>query len=120
MSEVFFFNDLMHDDGKPTPDIKAAISFLSTEEGGRKGWAKSGYKPNHNFGLPDGREFYVGEIYFDSEKIVYPGETCEATVRFIPGPGLREKLKPGQTWRIQEGGKLVAMGKVLEVIQSLK
>lgn len=107
----------MHNDGKPTLVIRASISFLSTAEGGRKVGFLSGYKPNHNFGLPGGMEFYIGEITFESKQMIHPGETCDAIVRFIPSTGLREKLHPGKTWLIQEGPKLVATGKVLKVVE---
>jgi hypothetical protein len=55
-------------------------------------------------------------VEFDSGETIQPGESRDALIRFIDGPGLREHLKPGHTWRIQEGPTLVATAKVIEVL----
>jgi translation elongation factor EF-Tu-like GTPase len=64
------------------------LSFLSTEEGGRKTEAFSGYRPNHNFGEPSVREFYVGQITFPLNESIKPGQSKEVDIEFLNGPGL--------------------------------
>jgi hypothetical protein len=55
-------------------------------------------------------------VEFDSGETIQPGESRDALICFIDGPGLSEHLKPGRTWRIQEGPTLVATAKVIEVL----
>ena len=112
---AFAFVDLMYSEPQPPLAVKARLSFVRTEDGGRQSEIRSGYRPNHNFGSPDGREFYIGQVDFGDGGI-QPGESREVVIRFIAGPGLKERLHVGQAWRIQEGPKLVATGTVLEVL----
>jgi translation elongation factor EF-Tu-like GTPase len=93
------------------------LSFLSTEKGGRKTEARSGYRQNHNFGLPSGREFYMGEITFAQNESINPGESKEVSIKFINGPGLINALQSGRPWRIQEGPKLVATAVLIEILE---
>ena len=91
------------------------LSFLSTEEGGRKTEAFSGYRPNHNFGGPSAREFYVGQITFPLDESLKPGQSKEVEIEFLNGPGLMDSLRSGKPWRIQEGPKLVATAALIEI-----
>ncbi len=91
------------------------LSFLSTEEGGRKTEAFSGYRPNHNFGEPSGREFYVGQITFPLNESIKPGQSKKVDIEFLNGPGLMDALRSGKPWRIQEGPTLVATAELIEI-----
>jgi hypothetical protein len=55
-------------------------------------------------------------VEFASGELLNPGESREALIQFLRGPGLVEALRPGVTWRIQEGPRLVATGSVIEVL----
>jgi len=111
--EPFAFTDLV-DSGSPIK-VLARVSVLSSESGGRSRPFIHPYRPNHNFGKPDSREFYIGQIELPEGEEVFPGETRELVVKFLSGRGLRELLHVGREWRIQEGAKLVAIARVLEV-----
>ena len=111
---VFF--DLL--DGCPPIRVRASITLLSSESGGKKHPVRKGYSPNHNFGDSTNSEFYVGRLQLDEQDSLAPGETWELVVHFLSGRGLREKFTPGTSWRIQEGAKLVGEGTVLEVLKS--
>jgi translation elongation factor EF-Tu-like GTPase len=102
--------------GAPSIRVRAMLSFLSTEEGGRKTEAFSGYRPNHNFGAANGREFYVGQITFALNESIRPGESKEVEIEFLNGPGLMDALQSGRPWRIQEGPKLVATATLIEIL----
>jgi translation elongation factor EF-Tu-like GTPase len=91
------------------------LSFLSTEEGGRKTEAFSGYRPNHNFGEPSGREFYVDQIIFPLNESIKPGQSKKVDIEFLNGPGLMDALRSGKPWRIQEWPKLVATAELIEI-----
>ncbi len=107
---VFGFHDLL----SPGPSVRvlARVRFLSTSEGGRVSPVSGIYRPNHNFGAPDGREFYIGQIELDGREVL-PGQTHDLCVTFLSGPGLSELLQVGRYWRIQEGARLVATAEVL-------
>jgi translation elongation factor EF-Tu-like GTPase len=112
---VFIATDIMYRDKRPAVRVRAILSVLASEEGGRRIDRRHSWRPNHNFGSPDGRSFYIGQVEFGSDAL-NPGETREVFVEFLDGPGLRENLQSGRTWRIQEGAKLIAAAKVVEVV----
>lgn len=111
------FSDLI-DDGKPI-NIVADIRFLSTDEGGKSCSVRAHYRPNHNFGAPDNPAFYIGQVEIPPGDEIAPGESRRVPIRFLSGPGLRELLFQGREWRIQEGSKLVAVARVVEVHDAL-
>jgi elongation factor Tu len=73
------------------------------------------YRPNHNFGGPDDRQFYIGQVQVPEGEVVQLGETRNLGGWFLNGPGLSELLQVGCQWRVQEGKKLVANAEILEV-----
>jgi hypothetical protein len=99
---------------KGDPDFIGKVTYLTTEEGGRKGYAASGYRPHVKF---DGRkELTSGEQLFVDKDKVFPGETVIAEIRML-SPQLFEKyLFTGQQFEIGEGSKVVGHGEVLEII----
>jgi elongation factor Tu len=109
------FVDLIDKDPRPSIVVRAILRLLRTDQGGRRSAVHSGYRPNHNFGGHDDLEFYIGQIDFQSPDTLELGDSREVFVRFISGPGLREKLQVGRSWRIQEGHRLVGEATVLEV-----
>lgn len=108
-----WFTDRL-DDGPPI-DVVADVRFLSSAEGGKTCPVRAKYRPNHNFGSPDDHVFYIGQIEFHPGDEVAPGESRRVSIRFLSGAGLKELLVPGREWRIQEGTKLVAFARALEV-----
>jgi hypothetical protein len=115
--------------GKPTPmvgqrghtagaviNVRARISFLASDEGERTADVRSTYRPLHNFGGPDNREMWFGQIRLDANDKISPGESREVLIQFNTEPTLLAELKPGRMWRLQEGLQLVATAKVIEVL----
>lgn len=109
------FRDLM----EPGPAIRvlADVTFLSFRDGGEGVVIRAPYRPNHNFGDPDNREFYVGQVELPVGDLMEPGASREVVITFLNGPGLRDLLKSGRSWRIQEGTKLVASARVLSLLE---
>ena len=110
---AFSFVDLLEDG--PPHHVLARVSFLRTEEGGRREPCPERYRPNHNFGDAENRQFYIGQLQIPAGELVSPGETRDLEVVFLNGRGLSELLSVGRRWRIQEGARLVAKAEVLEV-----
>ena len=111
--KAYFFCDNLDTVSNTPIMVRARISVIPKEEDGRIGPFTKGYRPNHNFGGPENKMFFVGEIVIGENEWVYPGETREVLVKFLDVRGLREMLVFGREWRIQEGGKVVANATVL-------
>ena len=97
--------------------VRASIRLLPTAEGGRASPIKGSYRPNHNFFGPDDREMTVGFIELPDGTELYPGESIDLPVTFWNWLGLEGQIYQGREWRIQEGGKLVGIGTILEVLR---
>ena len=101
--------------------VRASIRFLSTEEGGRSSSLSGGgrYRPNHNFFGPDDRDMCIGLIELPEGEQVAPGDTIQTEMTLWIYPTVKAEIGAGRQWRIQEGGKLVAVGKILEVLDPI-
>lgn len=97
--------------------IMAKVSLFATEEGGRHTPVVGGvaFRPNHDFGDPESRSFYIGQINFEKDYLVSPGEERTVEIIFLNVRGLKDLRQVGVEWRIQEGPTLIAMGEVLKV-----
>ena len=98
--------------------VKAKITMKTTAEGGRQNGFKSGYRPNHVFELPDDLQnltTYIGDIQFEDQELIEPGETKIVTVRFLKMQQVEKYIKVGQKWFINEAAWTVGMGEILEV-----
>ena len=114
---MFSFRDLLYAEQRPALNVRASLTLLPGTSHGRRSNSHVRWRPNHNFGAPDGRDFYIGQVEFDDAGAIEPGQTRNVMVRFLDGPGLTEQLVPGRSWRIQEGSVLVATATVIEVIR---
>jgi len=97
-------------------NVRALITFLPSCEGGRTSDVRATYRPLHNFGAPDNREMWFGQMLLGTDDKISPGESREVLVQFNSEPALLAELKPGRVWRIQEGPQLVATAKVIEIV----
>jgi elongation factor Tu len=113
---AFRFTDVMEPAGKEPIRVLARITVVPTELGGREGPFTKSYRPNHNFGGADDRVFYIGQVEVPEGVWIHPGETRELPITFLNVRGLAELLQLGRKWRIQEGGKLVATGEVVALL----
>lgn len=98
--------------------VKAKITMKTTQEGGRQFGFKSGYRPNHVFELPTNLQIlvtYIGDIQFDDQELIEPGETKVITVRFLKMKEVEKYINVGQKWFINEGTRTVGFGEILEI-----
>ena len=94
-------------------DVEAEITFLTTEEGGRKTPAFSGYRPQF---YVDGQDFVVVHKFFDGTEPVYPGQTVKAYLSFTYPEYLVKVLHPGKEFLIREGQRVIARGSVTKIL----
>ena len=99
---------------KTSPDFTATLTYLTTEQGGRKSYATSGYRPHIKF---YGRnELTTGEQLFIQKDKVFPGETITAEIRIIAVTIFKHYLFTGLHFEVGEGSHIVAHGKIIEVL----
>ena len=96
-----------------SPDIIAEVELLSSENGGRKGYALSGYRPAHKVSgdlLTTGHHKYIGK-----EKL-FPGESCTTEIHFLSPEHYPNTLWLGKKIQFQEGDRIVGYATVKEII----
>lgn len=96
------------------PDLEADITFLSTEEGGKKCAVRSNYRPSHDFGLVgmlnDAHHEFVGC------ESVAPGETARSTLWLLAPECQVGRFYPGFEFTVHEANHLVARGVIVAVV----
>jgi elongation factor Tu len=94
----------------PHKKFKAAIYCLSKEEGGRHKPFFNGYRPQFYFRTTD----ITGSVTLSADKqMVMPGDNTDIEVELI-NPIAMDK---GLRFAIREGGRTVASGQVVEIIE---
>ncbi|MFQ3620963.1 MAG: elongation factor Tu [Spirochaetales bacterium] len=95
---------------KPYKKFKGTIYVLSKEEGGRHSPFFSGYRPQFYFRTTD----VTGTVQLPQDKqMVMPGDNTEITVELIYPIAMDKGLR----FAIREGGRTVASGQVIEIIE---
>jgi elongation factor Tu len=110
------FSDQLEPAGEEPIQVLARVEVVKTENGGRKGPFTKAYRPNHNFGSPDNKLFFIGQVEVPEGVWVHPGDSRDLRITFLNVQGLSECLTIGREWRIQEGSKLVASAKLLSFV----
>jgi len=98
---------------KKKSDFIARLKYRTTEEGGRRTPAVSGYRPAVKFPFSDlltsGQQ-----IFLDKEK-VYPGDTVTAEISIISIDHFKYKLSVGQRFDFREGPNIIGTGEIIEI-----
>ena len=97
--------------------VQAKVTLRTTLEGGRQTGIKTGYRPNHVFEYKDGKflNTHMGEILFDHDKVILPGETAFVTVCFVDIPEMEKYITVGRNWFLHEGGRLVGHVEIIKM-----
>ena len=102
--------------------IKAKLTLYSTEHGGRLTGIGTGYRPNHVFEYNKKGEFiqsYIGQINFENEKLILPGETDIVTVEFLNLFGIEELLTIGRKWWIHEAARRIGEAEIIQIYDTI-
>ena len=81
-------------------ELKGTLHLIGTKDGGRQSFILSGYRPSFKI---EGKLF-SGMIILENQGKMYPGETNEAYVYFIPHK-FENKLKQGLNLSFTEGSR---------------
>jgi translation elongation factor EF-Tu-like GTPase len=94
-------------------DLEVEMTFLRTEEGGRSTPAYSNYRPQFYYAGNDyGATFTLIDI--DSAN---PGQTVRACLCVSAPDFLFGKIKEDSEFLVREGGRIVAKGRVLKILE---
>ncbi len=98
------------------PDFVATLTYRTTEQGGRKTPAASGYKPQLRF--PFDIMTTSGQQKFIGKDMIYPGETIDAEIRILSVEYFKHKLEVGMSFEVREGLKITGTGIIKEIINA--
>ncbi|MEM7612467.1 MAG: elongation factor Tu [Pseudomonadota bacterium] len=93
-------------------DIEAELRFLSTEEGGRNGYADSGYQPQFYHQGQD----WISVVVSAEHVRMYPGSEHKVSISFLSPHLIVDCLAVGDEFALREGNKVVARGIVLKIV----
>jgi len=94
------------------PDVEALVTYLSTEDGGRKSAMYEGFSPNHLV-----RDDYLtsGRHEFLDKDVVYPGDTVRVNVWFITPGVYPNTLWVGREISVQEAGHVIGTAGITKI-----
>ena len=96
-------------------DAIAEIRFLTHEEGGRATPVASGYRGQFHYGGGDWDARYT----FAADPAP-PGDVVEAILQFLSPQAHRGRIHAGMEFRVREGSRTVALGRLTWVDESFE
>jgi translation elongation factor EF-Tu-like GTPase len=98
-------------------DFIATLTYRTTEQGGRKTPAKSGYRPQVKFNFDKMQT--SGQQTFIGKELVFPGETVDAEIKIIAVDYFASKLTEGMEFEFREGATVIGTGKIKHIINDI-
>ena len=95
-------------------DFIATLTYKTTEDGGRKTAAKSGYRPHIKFDFDDMQT--SGQQTFIERELVFPGDVVNAEIILLAVEHFEKKLNIGMTFEFREGPTVIGIGKIIHII----
>jgi len=95
------------------PDFTAKLKYLTSEQGGRKTPAHSGYRPQVKFDFTE-MQTSGQQVFLDKEK-VYPGEEVTAEITISTPELFKNKLWIGMEYEFREGDRIIGTGEILKI-----
>jgi translation elongation factor EF-Tu-like GTPase len=96
------------------PDFTAKLKYLTSEQGGRKTPAHSGYRPQVKFDFTE-MQTSGQQVLLDKE-IVYPGEEVTAEITILSHEFFQNKLWIGMKYEFREGMRIIGTGEILKIL----
>ena len=95
-------------------DFIAELKYLSTEQGGRKTPANSGYRPQVKFDFAEMQT--SGQQTFIDKETVYPGEKVDAKIKILSPDYFADCLTEGMNFEFREGSTLIGTGQIKYIV----
>lgn len=104
----------INEHNKLEPDFIAELEFMTTENGGRKGYASSGYRPI--FKLNNKKEMTSANLIFNDKQKVFPGDKTIALINILWTEEFENLLYPELEFELLEPPRIIAKGKITEIL----
>jgi len=108
-SVLSFYNDEFN-----KVDFIAELQYLTTEQGGRKTPANSGYRPQVKFDFTEMQT--SGQQTFIDKEIVYPGDKVDAKIKILSPDYFANCLTEGMNFEFREGSTLIGTGQIKYIV----
>lgn len=95
-------------------DFIAELQYLTTEQGGRKTPANSGYRPQVKFNFAEMQT--SGQQIFIDKETVYPGEKVDAKIKILSPDYFADCLTEGMNFEFREGLTLIGTGQIKYIV----
>ncbi|WP_185117501.1 hypothetical protein [Dysgonomonas sp. Marseille-P4361] len=109
-----YFHENKYEVENSKADFIATLKYRTTEEGGRKTPAHSGYRPQIRFDFEEMQT--SGQQIFIDRNIVFPGDTVNAEIEIISTELFENRLKEGMPFEFREGGTVIGTGKIKHIV----
>lgn len=96
------------------PDFIAELKYLTTDQGGRRTPARSGYRPHVKFAFSEMQT--SGQQIFLDQEIVHPGDTVNAEITIISTQFFDHMLSPEMTFEFSEGPRTIGTGRIIKIL----
>ncbi|MEP7233005.1 MAG: hypothetical protein ABI691_22285 [Ginsengibacter sp.] len=95
-------------------DFIAKLKYLTTEQGGRKIAAHSGYRPQIKFDFTEMQT--SGQQTFIDRETVFPGDIVEAKIKITSPDYFKGSLVEGMKFEFREGETIIGTGQIMEIV----
>ena len=95
-------------------DFIALLKYKKTEEGGRKSYALSGYRPAIKFPFSEMQTSGI-QTFIDKEK-VFPGDTVKAEIKILSEEYFKYQLCENLEFDFREGPNIIGTGKIISIL----
>lgn len=109
----YFHNNKLELDNS-SADFIAALTYNTTEHGGRKTPAKTGYRPQLKFDFDEMQT--SGQQTFIDRELVFPGDTVEAEIKILSVDHFANKLTEKMEFEFREGATVIGTGIIKHII----
>jgi hypothetical protein len=109
----YFHNNKLELDNS-SADFIAALTYITTEHGGRKTPAKTGYRPQLKFDFDEMQT--SGQQTFIDRELVFPGDTVEAEIKILSVDHFANKLTEKMEFEFREGATVIGTGIIKHII----
>lgn len=95
-------------------DFIAELQYLTSEQGGRKTPANSGYTPQVKFDFTEMQT--SGQQTFIDKETVFPGDKVEAKIKILSPDYFADCLTEGMDFEFREGATLIGTGRIKYIV----
>ncbi len=97
----------------PDPELEGEIYYLTEQEGGRKGYVKSGYRGQFYY---DGKDWDAVQEFMDKE-ICNPGDTVKVRLQTLSPDFHVGQFYIGKKFETREDGRTVGQGIITRILK---